>query len=303
MIRRYLRLHAKTLTEALSRLALHPVGSALTIMVIAIALALPAGLRVLVNNAGGLSDSWENAVDFAVYLESGVNRERGLELTDEIGARADVAEARFIDRDDAMAEFRAESGFGEALDALQENPLPHAIVVRPAGGATGAVEALAATLEAYEETSFVQLDTEWVARLRSMLALFSRVVDLATILLAFAVLIVIGNTIRLEINNRRIEIEVMKLVGGSDAFIRRPFLYLGLCYGLMGAGGAALLVLVALALMQGPVANLATLYASDYRLSGLTAADGAILLGGGAALGWVGAWLAAARHLRAIEPS
>lgn len=302
MIRRYLRLHASTLAGAFGRLARHPVGSALTILVIAIALSLPAGLRVLVNNVGGLSETWEDAVDFAIYLKPDVTRERALEIASEIGRRADVASVRFVDRDEAMADFRAQSGFGEVLDSLHENPLPHALVVRPAGGASGAVEALAASLEVYDETDLVQLDTKWVARLRSMLALLSRVVDLATVLLAAAVLIVIGNTIRLEINNRSTEIEVMKLVGGSDGFIRRPFLYLGFCYGLTGAAGAALLIAVALTLMQGPVAELAALYASSYRLAGLRLTDTAILLLSGAALGWAGAWLAAARHLRAIEP-
>jgi cell division transport system permease protein len=303
VLRRYLRLHASNFIGALGRLFRHPVGSALTILVIAIALALPAGLRVLVNNARGLSESWQGAVDFAVYLDLDVSRERAAALASEIGNRDDVAVARLIDKDEAMAEFKAQSGFGEALDALEENPLPHTIVVRPAGGATAAIEALAASLAEYDEADAVQLDTAWVARLRSMLLLFSRVVDLATILLGSAVVIGIGNTIRLEINNRGTEIEVTKLVGGSDAFIRRPFLYLGVCYGLIGAIAAALLVAAALALMQGPVADLAALYASGYRLTGLDAREMAVLLGGGALLGWAGAWLAAARHLRAIEPT
>jgi cell division transport system permease protein len=303
MLRRYLRLHASNLVDAFVRLTRYPLGSGLTVLVIAIALALPAGLRVLVNNASGLSASWEGAVDFAVYLDMDVAADRASELAAQIGARDDVESARLIDRDAAMAEFRAQSGFGDALDALEENPLPHTIVVRPAGGAAGAVEALAESLRGYDGTDLVQLDTEWVARLRSMLELFGRVVDIATVLLGGAVVIVIGNTIRLEINSRSVEIEVMKLVGGSDGFIRRPFLYLGLWYGVIGAAAAALLVAVALALVQGPVSDLAALYASGYRLTGLDLAETAALLGGGAVLGWAGAWLAAARHLRAIEPS
>jgi len=142
-----------------------------------------------------------------------------------------------------------------------------------------------------------------VARLRAMLALASRVIAIATVLLALAVVVVIGNTIRLEINNRSTEIEVTKLVGGTDGFIRRPFLYLGLCYGLFGALSATLLVTVALWLIGGPVQDLADLYAADYTLTGLGGTDLARLLGGGALLGWAGAWLAAARHLRAIEPT
>jgi cell division transport system permease protein len=148
----------------------------------------------------------------------------------------------------------------------------------------------------------VQIDTEWVARLQSILLLIARAVDIASVLLGLAVVLVIGNTIRLEINNRSDEIEVMKLVGGSDGFIRRPFLYLGFCYGLVGAVAAAALIGLALTLISAPVRALAALYASDYAVRGLTLVDTLSLLGGGAVLGWAGAWLAAARHLRQIEP-
>lgn len=301
-VKRYFALHAQNLVGALRRIAHQPVGSGLTIMVIAIALALPAGLGVLVDNAGALSDSWEGAADFTVYLAMDVSEARAGELGDEIGQRADVARVVFISRSQGLEDFRAESGFGGALEALEENPLPHALVVRPAGGAAGEVEKLAASLEALPETDVVQVDTEWVARLRSMLVLVGRVVDIVTVLLGLAVALVIGNTIRLEINNRSTEIEVLKLVGGSDGFIRRPFLYLGLWYGLLGALCAALLISAALLLLRAPAGALAELYASDYGLSGLSWRDGSVLLGGGALLGWAGAWLAAARHLRAIEP-
>jgi cell division transport system permease protein len=301
-LKRYFASHGRNLTGAFGRLFAQPVGSLLTVLVIAIALALPAGLRVLVDNAGLLSGSWQAAADFTVYLGMDVSEERAAQLKRQIEQRDDVASVTFIDRNEALAEFKAQSGFGDALDALDTNPLPHTLVVSPAGGAAGHIEALAAALDALPETDIVQLDTEWVARLRSMLALVGRVVDIATILLGLAVVLVIGNTIRLEINNRSVEIEVMKLVGGSDGFIRRPFLYLGLTYGLVGALMAALLIAAALALLRGPVAALGQLYASRFHLSGLSFDELLILLGGGAVLGWAGAWLAAARHLRAIEP-
>jgi len=303
MLRRYFRLHAANLRGALGRIAGQPFGSLLTILVIAIALALPAGLAVLVKNAGELSAGWESAADFTVYLELDVPEARAAELGREIEAREDVARVTLIPKSAAIEEFKRRSGFGDALDALKENPLPHALSVRPAGGASGLVESLAAALAAYPETALVQIDTEWVARLRAMLALAGRVIAIATVLLGLAVVVVIGNTIRLEINNRSTEIEVTKLVGGTDGFIRRPFLYLGLCYGLLGALTAALLVTVALWLLGGPVQDLADLYATDYTLTGLGGTDLGRLLGGGALLGWAGAWLAAARHLKAIEPT
>ncbi len=152
------------------------------------------------------------------------------------------------------------------------------------------------------DTALVQLDTQWVERMRGMLAVAERAVRIVGILLGLAVVLVIGNTIRLEINNRRDEIEVTKLVGGSDGYIRRPFLYSGLCYGLGGALGATLLIHVALWLVGGPVRDLAALYASGFRLAGPGLESTLALLGAGAVLGWAGAWLAAARHLRAIEP-
>ena len=301
-LKRYFGLHAGNLATAIGRIVRQPFGSALTIMVIAIALALPAGLRVFVNNAGLLSRSWQGAADFAVYLKTDVDDARAKQLQQEIEKRDDVAGVTFISRSEALAQFRAQSGFGDALDALDQNPLPDTLVVRPAGGANGDVETLAAALNALPETDVVQLDTQWVQRLRGILTLVGRVADIASVLLGLAVVLVIGNTIRLEINNRSTEIEVMKLVGGSDGFIRRPFLYLGLSYGLTGAAAAAVLIAVALALLHGPVAALASLYSSQYRLNGLSLNDLGVLLGGGAVLGWAGAWLATARHLRAIEP-
>jgi len=302
-LKRYLGLHVHNFLAACGRIVRQPAGTLLTVLVIAIAIALPAGLSLLVKNAGVMSNSWESAADFTAYLDMNASEARGRALASEVQQRDDVAEVTFISRGEALEEFRARSGFGEALQALEENPLPHALVVRPVGASVGEVQALADSLSSLKDISIVQLDTQWVARLQSMLTLLDRVVDIATVLLGLAVILVIGNTIRLEINNRSDEIEVMKLVGGSDGFIRRPFLYLGFWYGLIGASAAALLISIALMLIQAPVTTLAELYASSYTLSGLTFTDTLMLLGGGALLGWAGAWLATTRHLRLIEPS
>ncbi len=301
-MRRYLGLHRDNLVDALRRLRKQPFATLLTVLVIAIALALPAGLRVLVSNLGSLSGGWQSAADFTVYFKLEVPTDRARALAREIAARPDVGSVQFVDRTSALEDFRAHSGFGSALDALEGNPLPDALVVRPASGAAGDVEGVAAAIRKLPETDLVQLDTQWVARLRAMLELAKRIVDLATLLLALAVAIVIGNTIRLEIQNRSAEIEVTKLVGATDAFIRRPFLYLGLCYGLAGAVVAYLLILATLAILGPPVANLAALYDSRFALSGLSLRETTVLLGGGALLGWLGAGLATARHLRAVEP-
>jgi len=301
-LKHYFGLHRANLVGAVARLAGQPFASVLTILVIATALALPAGLRVAVNNADAVSDSWQSAADFTVYLKMDVSEDTARQTARTIEERADVAGVTVIDRDAALAEFRAQSGFGEALNALDGNPLPHTLVVHPASGLESDVEALASAMAALPQTELVQVDTAWVTRLRAMLALAGRLVDFATVLLGLAVAIVVGNTIRLEINNRSVEIEVTKLVGGTDAFIRRPFLYLGLCYGLAGALVALLVVALGLLLLGPPVRTVAGLYGSSFSLTGLSLEESALLLGGGALLGWAGAGLAAARHLRAIEP-
>ncbi len=301
-ITRYLTLHVENLTGAVARVVDRPLGSLMTVLVIAIALVVPAGLRVMVDNARALSGTWEGAADFTVYLEMAVDEPAAEALTEQVAQRIDVERAELLSRSDALAEFRAYSGFGGALDLLDENPLPHALIVRPAG--TGAdLDRLVAELDALEETALVQLDTEWLERLRAILDLARRVVDVTTVLLGLAVIVVIGNTIRLEIGNRREEIEIIKLVGGSDGYIRRPFLYLGLCYGLGAGILAALIIILGLGLVASPARALMELYGSDYRLAGLSLSDTAWLLGVGGFLGWAGAGIAVARHLREIEPS
>ena len=301
-IARYLTLHVENLTGAVARVVRRPLGSLMTVLVIAIALVVPAGLRVMVDNARALSGTWQGAADFTVYLEMAVDEAAAEELARQVGQRNDVERAELLSRSDALAEFRAYSGFGEALDLLDENPLPHALIVRPAGAGAD-LDRLVEDLDALEETALVQLDTEWLERLRAILDLARRVVDVTTVLLGLAVIVVIGNTIRLEIGNRREEIEIIKLVGGSDGYIRRPFLYLGLCYGIGAGILAALIIVLGLGLVASPARALMELYGSDYRLAGLSLSDTGWLLGVGGFLGWAGAGIAVARHLREIEPS
>jgi cell division transport system permease protein len=301
-IAHYFELHLQNGLGSLGRLARQPFATALTLLVIAIALALPAGLRVMIENAGTLSSSFERAADFTVYLKTDVSPDRAKAFAAKLQARPDIGAVDLIDRDAALAEFRRQSGFGDALDALEGNPLPDTLVVRPKTGLEADVAAIARDIERLPETDVVQVDTQWVERLRAALRLAERFVDLATGLLALAVAVVIGNTIRLEINNRSVEIEVTKLVGGTDAFIRRPFLYLGAWYGLGGAVIAELVLLAAKLAMEAPVRKLSTLYGSSFELRTLDLREHLVLVAGGAVLGWLGALLATARHLRAIEP-
>ena len=187
---------------------------------------------------------------------------------------------------------------------LDSNPLPNALVVTPALAASTAegTQALKAHIAALADVDTVELDTEWVQRLNAILDLVRRVIWLTGALLALSVVLVVGNTIRLDILNRRAEIEVMKLVGATDSFARRPFLYSGVWYGLGGGVGAVLVVAVATALLAKPIQRLIGLYGSQFQLKGLRFGTAALILGLSIALGWVGSWIAATRHIRAIEP-
>ena len=191
-----------------------------------------------------------------------------------------------------------------ACPAIQQNPLPHVLHIRPKGGGDGPtdLEALRKYFIAWPEVDQVQIDSEWVTRFAAILDLLRGLLLIASIVLGVGVLAVIGNTIRLEILNRRAEIEVTKLVGGSNAFVRRPFLYTGTLYGALGALLAWAIVAAAVAWLSVPVENLARLYGSSFALAGLASDEAIALLGTGVLLGWLGAWISAARHLRSIEP-
>ena len=298
--------HLQTLVASLGRLVRAPFGTALTIGVIGIALALPASLGILVSNARALSGGWEHALDLTLYLKPSLADHDATQLTERIASRPDVATARLVSATEGLAEFRRWSGLGPALDALKDNPLPAAIVVRPRfvadAGDASALAGLADALRALPGVDQVQLDTEWARRFTSILDALRRVVTMLATALAIAVLLVVGNTIRLDIDTRRVEIEVTKLVGGSDGFVRRPFLYGGFWYGLGGGLIAWMLVEGLVLALAGPVGRIAAAYGSTFALATPTLAETLALVGGGALLGWIGAFVSATRHLRAIEP-
>jgi len=296
--------HVQAGLGALGRLVRAPLASLLTVIVIGLALALPLGLKVFVDNVRSATGDFANAVDLTVYFERETTLERVRQLARTARERSGVAEVTVIPADEALADFREYSGFGEALEALGENPLPHALNVRPTAGASGPaeLERLRRWLAAWPEAELVQMDNDWVRRFNAILEVLRHAVLLAAALLSLGVLAVIGNTIRLEILNRRAEIEVTKLVGGTNAFVRRPFLYTGTLYGLAGGLVAFGIVVGAVTLLGRPVADLAAAYGSRFALVGPSGRDTLALVGGAVVLGWLGAWLSAARHLRTIEP-
>jgi cell division transport system permease protein len=296
--------HMQAMLASLGRLGRSPVATALTLLVIALALALPAALRLFVINAQAATGNFASAVDVSVYLKTDVPLAKAQQLAQAADARHDVASVTLIPADQGLEEFRRYSGFGEALSALKDNPLPHVLHVRPRAqdSSAAALDSLRRYFAAWPEVDLVQVDSQWVMRFNAILEVLRRLLLIAAALLGVGVLAVIGNTVRLEIAGRRAEIEVTKLVGGSNAFVRRPFLYAGVLYGLGGALLAWGIIALLVVLLGEPVESLARLYGSRFVLQGLSPEDVAILLGGGALLGWLGAWISAARHLRSIEP-
>jgi cell division transport system permease protein len=300
----YLTHHAQSLVGSIGRLARAPFATTLTVLVIGLALALPLALGVFVSNAVSATGGFTGALDVSVYFKPDVAMVRVQQLAQSARGRAGVAAVQVISADEALQEFRQFSGFGSALQALGQNPLPNVLHIRPAPDATAAsdLDALKHYLSAWPEVDLVQVDSEWVLRFNAILDLLRRVLGIAAILLGAGVVAVIGNTIRLEIQGRRTEIEVVRLVGGSSGFVRRPFLYTGMLYGVGGALLAWAMVSTAVVVLRAPVASLARLYASGYSLQGVGLQEVGIVVGAGLGLGLLGAWLAAARHLRGIEP-
>jgi cell division transport system permease protein len=300
----YLTHHAQSLIGSVGRLARAPFATALTVLVIGLALALPLALGLFVSNAMSAAGGFTGAVDVSVYFKPGVALGRVQQLAQSARARAGVATVEVISSDAGLKEFEQYSGFGTALQALGANPLPHVLHVRPAATAStpADLDGLKHYLSAWPEVDLVQVDAQWVLRFNAILDLLRRVLGIGALFLGAGVLAVIGNTIRLEIQGRRPEIEVVRLVGGSTGFIRRPFLYTGMLYGFGGAVLAWGIVETAVLVLRKPMAVLAQLYGSSYTLSGPGLAQVGVVFAVGLGLGWLGAWLAAARHLRGIEP-
>jgi cell division transport system permease protein len=303
-MKQWLERHVQTMVGSLGRLWQKPFSTLLTVLVIGIALALPACLHVLVQNVRAASGGWSGALDVSVYMKQSAKLADAKSVAERIRKRRDVSDVTLVTAEEALKEFKRNSGFGAALDALQDNPLPHALIVRPAESFRDPshVATLTGELKQLPGVDVVQLDTEWVSRFNAILDVVRRVVLLAAGLFALGILVIVGNTIRLDIENRRGEIEVTKLVGGSDAFVRRPFLYNGVWYGLGGGAIAWLIVLVVITLLGEPVRRIAGLYGSGFALNGLGFEGSLALILGAVLLGWLGSFIAATRELRGIEP-
>jgi len=301
----WLTRHAQAFLSTLGRLLRAPMATLLTVAVMGLALSLPLALALLAGNLRHAGEGLGDSLELSAWLHADVTEDRAGQLARAAQSRPGVGKVRLVTAKEGLAQFRAQSGFGEALDALPDNPLPNLIIVTPAADATAPeqLDSLRRFLSAWPEVETVQSDGAWVQRYNALLTLARRLLGAVAALLAAGVVAVVGNTIRLEIDNRRAEIEVTKLVGGTNAFVRRPFLYAGVLYGVLAGLLALAAVALALAWLQPAVAALARSYGSDFRLEGLDLRLAGQVLAGGALLGWLGAWLAATRQIDRIEPT
>ncbi len=295
--------HVSTSLGALGRLVRQPFASLMIVLVVGVTLALPAAINVIVKNIQSVSGGWSNALDFSVYLRQDQSVSDAEQLLRLIAQRADVESVTLVTADQALAEFKMQSGFGAALDQLGDNPLPHALIVRPSAGNTGAsITLLHEEIDNLPETDLVQVDTEWVQRFHAILDIVRQAIAIGAALLGIAIVVIVGNTIRLDIENRREEIEVTKLIGASNAFVRRPFLWTGFWYGLFGGAFALMLVQTGLYLLRDPVARLAGLYQGQIAVESLSLGESGTIVLGAVFLGLFASWVTTARHMRRIEP-
>ncbi len=303
-IHNYLLRHVQVMLSSLGELWRQPVATSMTLLVIGIALLLPAGLFVILKNVEQVSGEWQHANRISLFLQDEISDKRGEQLAEQLQPWPDIVDVSFQSAQQSLNEFREISGLESLLDTLPENPLPAVIIIEPEEAQQQeAIEALLERLDALPEVDLAQLDMQWLQRLRSINETGQRGITILAILLSLSVLLVIGNTIRLAILNRQTEIRVIKLVGGTNTFVRRPFLYTGMWYGFLGGVLAWIALLISLLIISGPIDELAALYDSQFTLKWFGGQMLFALPISGLLLGVMGAWLAVSRHLNAIEPS
>ncbi|MGY0561568.1 permease-like cell division protein FtsX [Luteimonas sp. A277] len=291
--------HLYSFFSSLGRVFRRPWATALTIGVMAVALALPMGLWLVLDNVSRLSGSVQESREIGVFLQQEMDAPQADELAERLRARADVASVELRTPEQGMQELRERGGLGEAINAVGENPLPSLLLVIPEGDEM----ALAGALRELPEAALVQHDAEWRQRLNDWLEFGERLVLVLGVLLGLGALLVVGNTVRLDIQARREEIGVLQLLGATDGFIRRPFLYLGTWYGLgSGALALGLLAITGMAL-RAPVAELAASYGSGFALRGFSPLQLLAVLVASGALGWIGASVVTGHFLRQTRPT
>ncbi len=294
--------HKEVARDCFRQLFIAPLSTFMTVLVLAIALALPGFLFASLANVARLADSWEGENKISLYLQTNLSSSQIDSFVQRLLIREDLIAIDLIDSEQGMLEFQQLSGLGDVLSALEQNPLPAVVSVLARDTSEESLAALQQELAALAQVEQAQLDLQWIKRFNAGLLVVKRGVIALSFLLAFAVLLVIGNTVRLNVASRHDEILVSKLMGATNAWVRRPFLYTGICYGLAGGVFAWLILEFSLLVMRTPVASLAQLYQSDFVLAGLGIIGGAVLLVVAVFLGWLGALLSVNKFLSHLDP-
>lgn len=306
----YIKRHLQVLFATLGDMRRTPMATINTILIFAITLLLPCLLYVAVKSAQSLNNNWQGRPQISIFLQKGISDGTAQLIFEEIQLHPAIELAEFIDPDQALEEFKVLSGtegntsIEQELKFIGENPLPASIVVMPNEGFAQSekLQALKQELGQFDGIESIRLDLDWTDRFNAMLNVFSRVALMLSSLLGAALILIVGNTIKLLIFNRRHEIEITKLVGGTDIFVRRPFLYYGTLFGFLGALITLCLLLVTASVVQQPLSELAALYQSSALLHQVQAWEMAAVIGIGSLIGWLAARWSVAQHLRKIQP-
>jgi len=301
----YFSHHQKTYKATFKQLLEQPLASFFTCAVIGIAFVLPALLAILLSNIQSVQHNWDGSAQITLFLKKGVPALDGNILSETIAKKPSITSSHFVDNNTALEEFKKRFELQDAVDYLDENPLPHIILVQPDKSLKSIdhIEQIKNSLLKFPEVEGALLDVMWVQRLNSITQLLQRAAWVIALMLGAAVILILGNTIRLFIENRKEEIIVVKLVGGTNAFVRRPFLYMGVFFGFGGSAIAWILINLTLYMLNGPIQDLAISYQSTFNLSGFSFESTLLLIVLGMSLGWFGAWLSVRKHLDDIEPT
>ena len=294
--------HARQAVSSLGELWRTPVWAFVTVAVLGVSMTLPATLHLLVKNIQQVSRSYDESFEISLFLKNGTTATDIAAMVTILQGDKDIAKVRLIDKAAAMTEFKQQSGFGEAIAFLDQNPLPDVLVVTPTQNLPAAAEELLQRLQKERFVDLAKLDISWLERLAALMALMQQAVYTIAVLLLCAALLVIGNTIRLLIMDKKAESEVMKLVGATDAFIQRPFLYTGVWLGVFGGFLAFLVIEFMILWLRAAIAKVTQLYQSDFVINSLSLAEFGVLMMIGTGLGLFGSYLAVRGHIKAIEP-
>lgn len=300
----YVHIHAHALFFSLGRLIRSPFSSIMTLAVLAIAISLAGGFYLFVANMQQFTGNLESSNQISLFLKLEISDKRGKELALRIRDNNNIQDVKVITKQQALEEFQVYSGFGDALKALNKNPLPTVIQIIPKNTLENQndVETLLNELNRFPEVDFAQLDMQWVKRLQSIMELARRGIGLLSFLLAIAVLFITGNTIRLELQNRRDEVLIAKLVGATHSFIQRPFLYTGFWYGFLAGIAAWMIIAVMVLVLRQPMERLSGLYNSNFSVLFLNFSESLVLMSVSSFLGIAGALIVLIYQLHQLKP-